>query len=227
MGKKKGKRVDHEKRAALEARKEAKADKAVRKRQLKENGGGQTTGHDDDGDDSDVDASAQLDNLLQQYQIVDKASATTRVETLGSFPLPRANATLTLYEDTKKKNAELYLFGGEYFDGVANIFLNHLLKYDIGKTEWKQIHCPDAPPPRCAHSCVYYNHSFYIFGGETSKGETFYHYKDLWRYDIKAQKWEELKPSKAVGSQPTARSGHSAVVWKNYMIIFGGFFEAN
>ena len=66
-----------------------------------------------------------------------------------------------------------------------------------------------------------------MFGGEISRAEQFYHYKDLWRYDIKQQKWEELKPSKAVGSHPTPRSGHAAVVWKNYMIIFGGFLEAN
>eukprot|EP00977_Amphora_coffeiformis_P019157 scaffold6933_cov178-Amphora_coffeaeformis.AAC.2 len=223
MGKKKGKKADIEKKAALEARKEAKAEKVARKRLQKQGG----DDDDSDGSDDDEQQENHLDSLLQQYQAADKASTTTTTETLDSFPLPRANATLTLYEDTKKKNAELYLFGGEYFDGVENIFLNHLLKYDIGKKEWRRIHCPTVPPPRCAHSCVYYNHSFYVFGGEISRSEQFYHYKDLWRYDIKALKWEELKPSKAVGSHPTARSGHVAVVWKNFMIIFGGFFEAN
>lgn len=223
MGKKKGKKVDIEKKAALEARKEAKAEKAARKRLQKENGGFVDDNDEDDGGNPQE----QLDSLLKQYETADKASTTTTVETLKSFPLPRANATLTLYEDTKKKNAELYLFGGEYFDGVENNFLDHLVKYDIGKNEWKQIRCPVTPPPRCAHSCVYYNHAFYVFGGELSRAEQFYHYKDLWRYDIKEQKWEEIKPSKAVGSHPTARSGHVAVVWKNFMILFGGFFEAN
>lgn len=224
MGKKKGRKVDIEKKTALEARKDAKAEKAARKRLQKQGGGDD----DDDGSDaSDDHGEEHLDSLLQQYEAADKASTTTTTETLDTFPLPRANTTLTLYEDTKKKNAELYLFGGEYFDGVENIFLNHLLKYDIGKNEWKKLHCPTAPPPRCAHSCVYYNHSLYLFGGEISRAEQFYHYRDIWRYDIKAQKWEELKPSKAVGTHPTARSGHVAVVWKNFMIIFGGFFEAN
>lgn len=221
MGKKKGKKVDPEKKAALEARKEAKVERTARKRQQKE-GGGEV-----DDDSGAEDESDNLDTLLRQYQAADKAIATTTVETLDSFPLPRANATLTLYEDTKKKNAELYCFGGEYFDGLSNIFLNHLLKYDIGKNEWKQIYCPVSPPPRCAHSCVYYNHALYVFGGEISRAEQYHHYKDLWRYDIKEQTWEELKPSKALGSHPTARSGHVAVVWKSYMVIFGGFLEAN
>jgi hypothetical protein len=221
MAKKKGKKDDAEKKAALAARKEAKADKTVRKRLQKEAGGAASSDAPDGG------GSDPLDSLLQQYQAADKASKTVSVETLGAFPLPRANATLTLYEDTKKRNAEVYLFGGEYFDGVENIFLDHLLKFDIGKNEWKQIHSPLRPPPRCAHSSVYYNHSMYVFGGELSRADQFYHYRDLWRYDIKEQTWEEIKPAKAVGAHPTARSGHVAVVWKHYMILFGGFYEAS
>lgn len=218
MGKKKGKKVDVEKRAALEARKEAKAEKAARKRLFKE--GGVV----DQDDDSDAEVQ-DLDTLLRQYKISDQAGRTTTVETLDSFPLPRANATLTLYEDSKKK--EIFLFGGEYYDGVETIHLNHLVKYDVGKNEWKQINCPVSPPSRCAHSMVYYNHCLYLFGGEISQAEQFNHYKDLWKFHIKEQQWEELKPAKAVGSHPTARSGQVSVVWKNYMILFGGFFEAN
>jgi N-acetylneuraminic acid mutarotase len=229
MGKKKGKKVNLEKQEALEARKEAKAEKAAKKRLLKEGDGNVHKGQEDNNEDlNDSDADVDgLDALLQQYKVFDHAGKTTTVESLDSFPLPRANGTLTLYEDAKKKNAELYLFGGEFYDGVANIFLNVLLKYEIGKNQWKQIHCPLAPPPRCAHSSCYYNHALYLFGGEIKRGEQFHHYKDLWRYDIKEQIWEELKPAKAVGTHPTPRSGHTAVVWKNYMVIFGGFFEAS
>ena len=30
----------------------------------------------------------------------------------------------------------------------------------------------------------------------------------------------------AVGDVPTARSGHRMVVWRNYILLFGGFYEA-
>ena len=31
---------------------------------------------------------------------------------------------------------------------------------------------------------------------------------------------------KAVGDVPTARSGHRMIVWRNYILLFGGFYEA-
>ena len=30
----------------------------------------------------------------------------------------------------------------------------------------------------------------------------------------------------AVGDVPTARSGHRMIVWRNYILLFGGFYEA-
>eukprot|EP00523_Entomoneis_sp_CCMP467_P022760 CAMPEP_0168829198 /NCGR_PEP_ID=MMETSP0727-20121128/898_1 /TAXON_ID=265536 /ORGANISM="Amphiprora sp., Strain CCMP467" /LENGTH=779 /DNA_ID=CAMNT_0008882403 /DNA_START=3521 /DNA_END=5860 /DNA_ORIENTATION=+ len=223
MGKKKGKKVDLEKKAALQAKKEAKQEKAARKRLTKEARGGDGA----EGGDSDAFA---FEALLQQYKATDRKevqSGQAEVVALDGFPLARANASLTLYEDAKKKNAELFLFGGEYYDGIENIVLDHLLKYDLGKNEWKRINTTNPTPlPRCAHSCVYYNHAFYVFGGEKASADQYYHYKDLWRYDIKLQKWEEIKAPKATGTHPTARSGHTAVVWKHYMVIFGGFYEA-
>eukprot|EP00522_Entomoneis_paludosa_P017396 CAMPEP_0172451008 /NCGR_PEP_ID=MMETSP1065-20121228/9181_1 /TAXON_ID=265537 /ORGANISM="Amphiprora paludosa, Strain CCMP125" /LENGTH=791 /DNA_ID=CAMNT_0013202889 /DNA_START=74 /DNA_END=2449 /DNA_ORIENTATION=- len=225
MGKKKGKKVDLEKKAALQAKKEAKQDKATRKRLAKEARGG----IDGDGD-GDNEENAAFEALLQQYKASDWRAVElgqTQVVPLDTFPLARANATLTLNEDTKKKNAEMFLFGGEYYDGIENIVLDHLLVYSITKNEWKRINTPDpTPPPRCAHSTVYYNGGLYVFGGEMAAAEQYHHYKDLWRFDIKKQTWEEIKPPKASGTHPAARSGHTAVVWKHFMIIFGGFYEA-
>ena len=222
---KKGKKVDLEKKAALQARKEAKGDKAARKRLAKETRTGGVDGPDDD--------AAAFEALLQQYNQQSSSSPSSDhknspyLEPLDSFPLARANATFTLNEDAKKKNAEVFLFGGEYFDGVEQVVLDHLLLYNVQRNEWKRIHSPaPTPPPRCAHSCVYYNHALYIFGGETAAADQYHHYKDIWRYDIKAMTWQEIKPPKAMGTHPTSRSGHTAVVWKHFMIIFGGFMEA-
>lgn len=222
MAKKKGKKADAEKKAALQVKKEAKADKKAQKRLQKASATGEVR---QDGVEAKSIPTASIDVLLQQYRLHDEKVTTTTVEAMESFPPPRSNASLTLYEDSKKKNAEVYMFGGEYFDGVENIVLDQLLKYDIQKQVWKRILTPITPPPRCAHSCVYYNHALYVFGGEHCVGDEYYHYKDVWRYDIRQQSWEEIKFSR-VGAIPSARSGHAAVVWKHFMIIFGGFYEA-
>ena len=139
-------------------------------------------------------------------------------------------------------------FGGEYYDGSENLVFDELLRwnpdtkididdeekdgtdkskddnkesYESGK--WTRILTPaPTPPPRCAHSAVFHNDSIYIFGGEMATAEKYHHYKDLWRLDIKTNTWEECKPR---GGSPAARSGHRAVVWRHYMIIFGGFQE--
>ncbi len=47
--------------------------------------------------------------------------------------------------------------------------------------------------------------------------------RDMWYLDIKTNIWVEVKPS---GEMPTARSGHRMVVWRNYIVLFGGFYEA-
>ena len=50
----------------------------------------------------------------------------------------------------------------------------------------------------------------------------FHHYRDLWRLDLRTSTWEQLP---APGG-PTARSGHRMVLWRNNLVLFGGFYEA-
>ena len=206
----KSKKKDDDKKAALQARKEAKLDKAAQKRLKKEQGSLE-------GDDEN------LDDLLDQYRKRDVEVNTTVLETLPGFPPPRGNASLTHVED---KNGYLYVLGGEYYDGIENIVIDDLLRWDPTKQEWKQILSPNPrPAPRCAHSCVAYNKALYVFGGELASADQYHHYRDLWKFDTSTLKWEEII-TRNTGSIPSARSGHTAFVWKNYMIIFGGFYEA-
>eukprot|EP00934_Nitzschia_sp_Nitz4_P002214 Nitzschia sp. Nitz4//scaffold37_size175936//169241//171469//NITZ4_002071-RA/size175936-snap-gene-0.250-mRNA-1//1//CDS//3329549863//2214//frame0 len=214
MGKKKGKK-DDDKKAALAARKEAKQEKSAKKRLAKQGGG-----LPDEGDND-------LDQVLQAYKSQDiKVAAVDTtdkaiLEPLDSqFPLPRSNATLCDVESEKKDN--FYLFGGEYYDGVANIVLDELLRYDATKKEWKQILTSPRPSPRCAHSCVSYKQYLYVFGGELATDDQYHHYRDLWKFDVNTMKWTEV----VAKNPPSARSGHACIVWKQYMILFGGFFEA-
>jgi Domain of unknown function (DUF4110)/Galactose oxidase, central domain len=230
----KGKKKDDEKKAALQARKEAKADKLAQKRIRKELGlpsvtTSITNNDDDDGDDDDDDKNCQnLDDLIEQYRKHDlelQANATTTIwKTLSGFPSPRGNASFTYVDD---KNGYLYVFGGEYFDGIENLVMDELLRWDPSKQEWRQIITPPPhPAPRCAHSCVSYNKALYVFGGELANADQYHHYKDFWRFDTVTHKWEEIPPRPVGGSIPTARSGHTAFVWKHFMVLFGGFYEA-
>jgi len=45
----------------------------------------------------------------------------------------------------------------------------------------------------------------------------------MWCLDVKTNIWKEVK---AVGDVPSARSGHRMVVWRGFIVLFGGFYEA-
>ena len=40
---------------------------------------------------------------------------------------------------------------------------------------------------------------------------------------MKTNTWNEIKPT---GDCPSARSGHRILIWRNYLVLFGGFYEA-
>lgn len=52
--------------------------------------------------------------------------------------------------------------------------------------------------------------------------DKFHHHRDLWRLDTTTNVWEEIRSK----GGPSARSGHRMVIWRNSIILFGGFFEA-
>jgi hypothetical protein len=157
MGKKKGKKADVEKKEALQARKEAKAEKGARKKLAKKQGSDVQTAIEDEA----------LDKVLQAYKSQDKTvnvDKATLHDLETQFPLARAHATLESCVDEKKDY--FYLFGGEYYDGIENIVLDDLLRFDVAKMEWKMVVTSPRPPPRCAHSCISYKQNLYVFGGE-------------------------------------------------------------
>ena len=79
--------------------------------------------------------------------------------------------------------------------------------------QWTRISTPPPhPPQRCAHSAIFHNDAIYIFGGECATADKYHHYKDLWKFNIKSNTWEECKPR---GGSPHARSGHRAVLWRH------------
>ncbi len=59
----------------------------------------------------------------------------------------------------------------------------------------------------------------YIFGGKDEDNEKL---KDLWCFEFATRMWKQL-PSE--DESIISRSGHSAQVYNEYMLIFGGIHE--
>ena len=231
---------------------EKKEAKRLLKENLKDVGGGggaavATESFSTHYDDDDIDC------LIEAYKKQTLDLTSVCVQTIDDvnqpFPFPpRGNATFTAIPTT----GEFVLFGGEYNNGVENIVFDELFRWDPdAKSTSKKSHARDSdgdedddkdhqkqkdwgvwkriltpaprPTPRCSHSCVYYDHCLFLFGGEFGTVDTkYHHYRDLWKFELKSNTWIELKPK---GNGPSPRSGHRAIVWRHYMILFGGFFE--
>ncbi|GLD96829.1 hypothetical protein PINS_up005512 [Pythium insidiosum] len=160
-----------------------------------------------------------IEVLLQEILKKDAQRKEVLVEACGQ-PSPRANFSMSMLPSS----GEMIMFGGEYFDGDVNVCFNDLFRWNIdgGATDWKMISSPNTPPPRCSHQAAVFRDHLYIFGGEFATADQFHHYRDFWRLDLKTNAWEALDDK----GGPSARSGHRMVVWRNYLVVFGGFYEA-
>lgn len=87
---------------------------------------------------------------------------------------------------------------------------------------WKAIISPNTPGHRCSHQAVLHNNtSLYLYGGEFATANQFYHYNDTWKLDLPTNKWQRIESKKS----PSARSGHRMLSWRNYILLFGGFYQ--
>ncbi|ETL24800.1 hypothetical protein L916_21258 [Phytophthora nicotianae] len=228
MGKKKSGSGKVDKAAAKAQRQEAKKAKQSAKSAKKDR---KALGTDEE----------DIELILQEFRKKDAERTQVTIEAAPQ-PTPRANFTLSALP-----SGEMLLFGGEYFDGDVNVCYNDVFKWNLDVKQpqsaeevqqavkeapseaealrdaaWKNISSPNSPPPRCSHQSAVYRDHLYVFGGEFATADQFHHYRDLWRFDLKTNAWEELE----VKGGPSPRSGHRMVVWRNYLVVFGGFYEA-
>jgi N-acetylneuraminic acid mutarotase len=203
MGKKANKSGSAAAAAAKKERQAAKQNKAAKKAAKKD---AREAGEDD------------IEKILAEIMAKEAAKTAVTVTSCERPPTPRANFSLTTLP-----TGDLLLFGGEYYDGQEAVCYNELYRWSLDKDAWKMIESPNTPPPRCSHQAVAHGGFLYIFGGEFATSEQFYHYNDLWRLCIKSNQWEKLEPA---GKGPSARSGHRMAVWRNRLIVCGGFYEA-
>lgn len=138
----------------------------------------------------------------------------THPTTCGDVPSPCRAHTATLV-DTK-----LVMIGG----GEGGQYYNGVYVLDTLTRRWSQCTFPDdmqTPPPRRAHTAVYYRGKIWVFGG----GNGTQALNDLWTLEvgttanIERMKWELVATR---GRKPTARGYHTANLIGNVMVVVGG-----
>lgn len=198
------KKKDKAAQAAKKQRATAKAEKISVKKDKKSSS---KPGKDDDSDaESDVDLDAVLASYAAQQEQFLKVT-----ETVCEPPSARSSATFLA---NPSNGNELFLFGGEHFNGSLARFYNDLFVYNITRDEWKLVTSPNSPLPRSGHAwCRGGNQGgLWMFGGEFSspKQGTFYHYGDFWRFEEKSREWTRVETKKG----PPGRSGHRMTYFK-------------
>ena len=91
---------------------------------------------------------------------------------------------------------------------------------------WTKIEPTNAknarPMERVGHSAVLHNDkTLVVFGGKNEDNEKM---NDTWTFDLSTKTWTKIEIADK-DSIPSHRSGHSAVMSGDYMMIFGGIFE--
>jgi N-acetylneuraminic acid mutarotase len=208
-------KADKKKKEAKKARVAAKQDKKATQKEKKIS----KKPKDDDSDADDAD----LDAILAEYQKQQEQFLKV-TEVVCEPPSARSSATLVA---SPSNSGELFLFGGEYYNGALAHFYNDLFVYKVNQDSWRKVTSPNTPLPRSGHAMCQGGNSggIYLFGGEFSspKQGTFYHYNDFWRLDPSTREWTKHEGK----GGPPARSGHRMTYYKNYIVLFGGFQDTS
>lgn len=164
-----------------------------------------------------------IETILEELRVAHEATVKVTEDSGCAPPAPRCNASLITVPGAS--NSDLILFGGEFYNGQKCIFYNDLFRYNPERNEWRRFTSPTCPGPRSSHQLVATatGRAFLVGGEFASTTESqFFHYKDFWVLDLKTHQWERFDPK---GPRPSPRSGHRMLLWKHFIILFGGFYD--
>jgi len=111
----------------------------------------------------------------------------------------------------------------------AYMFFNSVYEFDCVSGEWTQLMAHEEkethPAPRRLATMVVHGGSLYIFGGFDKEGHVL---GDMWEFRIverqwKPVRWQAYSTDSDLRQVPTARAEHTAVIFRNQMIVFGGY----
>lgn len=100
-------------------------------------------------------------------------------------------------------------------------FNSDLFCFDFIKNEWNLIECKNKPIGRSYHSGIIYQNFFIIFGGFLGQNQSYNN--EIFYLNLNSFIWEKFETKQSIDLIPSNRSGHTSNLWKNEMIIFGGF----
>ena len=91
----------------------------------------------------------------------------------------------------------------------------------MNEFKWNNIEMNDEwPTGKMGTELVYYNGNIYLYGGKIDR----YKYSsELWKYNIELNKWNQIY----IKSYSPKCYGHRMVLYKDYLIIFGGYGKRN
>lgn len=156
-------------------------------------------------------------NTVQEYDF--ERNSWTIVETTGAVVRGGFGHTSVYYPEKDL----IYVHAGYHSSQTDSLLVDSLYSYSPSKNSWKLL--SPSTSPRYLHSSVIISGVMYVFGGNghnsthDNAGNKCFSVQFL-AYDIECDSWSTMnQPSiKNVG-----RYGHSAVVHKDEMYIFGGF----
>ena len=136
------------------------------------------------------------------------------IRTRGDAVVARDEHTSCVDTDS----TQMIVFGG-FEQGTRS---NQTSVYNFTTNTWENIEIMAGQPipcPRSGHSAAIHNGNMYVFGGKNEDAEKL---NDLWVYNIADKRWAEIE---AEGEIPFERSGHSADIYDDYMVVFGGIWD--
>eukprot|EP00755_Sulcionema_specki_P015329 Sspe_Gene.59061::Locus_32433_Transcript_1_1_Confidence_1.000_Length_1586::g.59061::m.59061 len=126
-------------------------------------------------------------------------------------PCPRFGHTAVVHNDT------MVVFAGR----DAKCY-NDIWEYSFLTRGWREVLSPSQskPKPRAGHTAVVYQGKMYVFGGVSDHGVGIHTLwlNDLWSLDLSTWEWSRIHLS----TLPPKRKGHTALVYRDAMYIFGG-----
>ncbi len=127
-----------------------------------------------------------------------------------------------LYHAAAAHRESFYVFGGApdpKTTGPDDVKFNDLYKYDTASETWSKIETNGTPPsPRgsCGLS-VFEDRYLVLWGGYDGCNAL----NDLHLLDLSNNAWlDQLSVS---GTAPSPRAGHVSVLWKDKLVVWGGF----
>jgi hypothetical protein len=168
----------------------------------------------------DIEDEVDIDTLLEQLAIEQAQFEAVHITNIDK-PLKRTNGTLVAAPMAQRR--ELFLFGGETANSQGIVhFHNDLNVYSPDSDTWRRYVSKNSPLARSSHTmCFHPSGIMVLHGGEFSspKQSTFHHYSDTWVLDVETKEWAKVDEKKS----PSGRSGARMTIWKNYILLSGGF----